>query len=132
MRNKERRLSRDKLVLALGPAFAAGFAVQQLLEILDPLVDKIKLDRKLVLGILSLLVGLALAFGAGLRVLQPLGIANAGIWDGVVTGLIVSARTEGLNPIMRFLGYTKERRKAEAAKGKETEGPEALTLVEGK
>ena len=26
----------EKLVIALGPAFAAGFAVQQLLEILDP------------------------------------------------------------------------------------------------
>jgi hypothetical protein len=29
----------DKFVLALGPVFAAGFAVQRLLEILDPIVQ---------------------------------------------------------------------------------------------
>ena len=71
----------DKLVVALGPAFAAGFAVQQLLEILDGFVVKIKIigkaDKKLILGIVSLIVGLVLAFGAGLRVLQPLGVTNA-------------------------------------------------------
>ncbi|MGD0174858.1 MAG: hypothetical protein ABSC61_10625 [Anaerolineales bacterium] len=43
----------DKLVMALGPAFAAGFAVQRLLEILDPLLDKInfvKENKKLFSG----------------------------------------------------------------------------------
>ena len=64
----------DKLITALGPAFAAGFAVQQLLEILDPIVDiipinKIKLGKRPFFGILSLIVGLVLAFGVGLRVL---------------------------------------------------------------
>jgi len=111
----------DKLITALGPAFAAGFALQQLLEILDPIVDiipikKIKLDKKVFLGILSLIVGLVLAFGVGLRVLQPLGIIDHDFWDGIVTGLIVSAGTEGFNSIMKFLGYSKEKEKADAAK----------------
>ena len=105
----------DKLVVALGPAFAAGFAVQQLLEILGPLVDKIKTDKKLVLGLLSLLIGLGLAFGAGLRVLQPLGVANVPfVLDAIVTALIISAGTEGFNSIMKFLGYTKDKRGQDA------------------
>ena len=105
----------EKLVVALGPAFAAGFAVQQLLEILSPLVDKIKGDKKLVLGIVSLVIGLVLAFGAGLRVLQPLGVANVNfVLDAIVTALIISAGTEGFNSIMKFLGYTKDKRGQDA------------------
>jgi hypothetical protein len=121
----------DKLVVALGPAFAAGLAIQQILEILDPLVTKIigTADKKLVLGLVSFITGLALAFGAGLRVLQPLGITNADFWDAIVTGLIVSAGTEGFNSIMKFLGYIKEKKKGEAAVEKEKAG-EALALVE--
>lgn len=124
----------DKLVVALGPAFAAGFAVQQLLEILDGFVVKIKIigkaDKKLILGIVSLIVGLVLAFGAGLRVLQPLGVTNADFLDGVVTALIVSAGTEGFNSIMKFLGYAKEDKKGGAAESQKKAGPEALSKVE--
>lgn len=124
----------DKLVVALGPAFAAGFAVQQLLELLDPLLDKIKAEwKKALLSIVSLVIGLALAFGAGLRVLQPLGVTNADFWDAIVTGLIVSAGTAGFNSIMKFLGYAKEEKKADAAtKTSEVTGeapPEAYALL---
>jgi hypothetical protein len=122
----------DKLVTALGPAFAAGFAVQQLLEILDPLMDKIKVDKKFLLGIVSLIAGLVLSFGAGLRVLQPLGIAGSDTWDALVTGLIVSAGTEGFNSIMKFLGYSKEKQKANAAEKQSAAGAEALSLVKRK
>jgi hypothetical protein len=120
----------ETIVIALGPVFAAGFAIQQLLEILDPLLDKIKADKKLILGLLSLVIGLALAFGAGLRVLEPLGAKTVGFWDSVVTGLIISAGTEGINSIMKFLGYSKERQKGAAAEQKKTAGEEGLSLVE--
>ena len=106
----------ETLVKALGPIFAAGFAVQQLLEILDPLIMKIigKADKKLVLSIVAFVFGLVLAFGTGLRVLEPLGFANAGIWDTIVTGLVISAGTEGINSILKFLGYTKDKEREEA------------------
>jgi uncharacterized membrane protein len=104
----------DKLVEALGPAFAAGFAVQQLLELLDPIMDKIKVDKKLVLGIVSSAIGLVLALGAGLRVLEPLGVVSAGYWDVIITALIISAGTEGFNSVIKFLGYTKDRRRKAA------------------
>jgi len=123
----------DTLVKALGPAFAAGFAVQQLLEVLDPLIIKIigQADKKLVLGIVAFVLGLALAFGTGLHVLEPLGVANAGIWDTIVTGLVISAGTEGINSVLKFLGYSKEREKAIAAiEKKKATTEDAITLVE--
>ena len=125
----------EKLVIALGPAFAAGFAVQQLLEILDPLIIKIigkSGDKKLVLGLLSLIAGLGLAFGAGLRVLEPLGAPGGDIVDAVVTGLIISAGTEGLNSILKFVGYSKQKMKATAAEAQMKAGTSGMALMKRK
>lgn len=108
----------DELVMALGPAFAAGFAIQRLLEILDPAFDKFKFIKdykKIIIGVVSLIAGLILAFGIGMRVLQPMGVINADFLDAIVTALVISAGTEGFNSIMKFLGYTKEDKKADAA-----------------
>jgi hypothetical protein len=123
----------DTLVIALGPAFAAGFAVQRLLEILDPLLEKIPLVKKykkIILGIVSLIIGLILAFGVGLRVLRPLGVVNADVLDGAVTALIVSAGTEGFNSILKFLGYTKENTKTIAARGRFQNQSDALDDIQ--
>jgi hypothetical protein len=118
----------SELVTALGPAFAAGFAVQRLLEILDSWIvgstDKPYLTtyKKAILATISLAAGFYFSFGAGLRVLKPLGITNNDAIDGIVTALVVSAGTEGFNSIMKFLGYAKENKKAEAADKKSTAG----------
>src|SRR4051812_41787273 len=104
----------EKLVTALGPAFAAGFAVQRLLEILDSWIvgstgnPYLTTYKKAILATISLIAGFALSFGAKLHVLQPLGITDADILDGIVTAFVVSAGTEGFNSIMKFLGYAKE------------------------
>jgi hypothetical protein len=107
----------DTIVLAFGPAFAAGFALQKLLEIFDPLVERlVKNDekaKKMFLGLVSLAAGLALAFGAGIRVLVHLGYSGSDVWDALITALIVSAGTEGINSIMKYLGYAKENKKEE-------------------
>jgi hypothetical protein len=108
----------DKLVVALGPAFAAAFGIQRLLEILDPILDKVsfvKENKKIILGLTSLILGLILSFGIGLRILDPLGVAGVGFLDGVVTALIISAGTDGINSVLKFLGYSKEEKKTEAA-----------------
>jgi hypothetical protein len=123
----------DTLVKALGPVFAAGFAVQQLLEVLDPLIVKIigNADKKLILGIVAFVFGLILAFGTGLCILEPLGVANAGLWDTIVTGLAISAGTEGVNSILKFMGYSKEREKAVAAlEKKKATTADAIALME--
>jgi hypothetical protein len=111
------------LVMALVPAFAAGFAVQRLLEILDPLADRfIGPDRKkTVLALSSLAAGVGFAGGVGLRVLVHLNTYKfAGrferhdLVDLLVTGLVISAGTEGFNSILKFMNYKKEEQKAEA------------------
>lgn len=104
----------DTIVLSLGPAFAAGFALQQLIELFSPLIDRFaKENKKIVVEIISLIFGLILAFGAGLRVLAPLGFAGGDVWDAIITALIISAGTEGINSIMKFLGYAKDVKKEE-------------------
>jgi hypothetical protein len=106
------------VIVALMPAFAAGFAVQRLLEIADPAVERFAKESKgYYLGMLSLIVGFGLAVLADLRVLKNLGAAVDGLkyLDFFVTGLIISAGTEGFNSILKFLSYKKEEKKAESA-----------------
>jgi hypothetical protein len=109
----------DKLITALAPIFAAGLGIQQLGELLSPLLDKISADyKKIVLGLISLTLGLVLAFTAKLHILQLLGVMPAPSLDTVdalVTGLIISGGTEGINSILKFLKYKKEDVKNEAA-----------------
>ncbi len=120
----------DLLVTALGPVFVTGFAVQQLLEIIGPLLEKITSNnekrKKVYLSLLSLIVGMALSFGAGLHVLVAFNASTPYIVDGIVSGLIISGGTEGINSIMKFLGYSKEKEKANAASAKKDAGEEAL------
>src|SRR5467141_205674 len=113
----------DKLVTALAPVFAAGFAVQQLLEILTSFLDAwpgFQKYKKVILGFVSLAIGLALAFGVdALRVLQPLFMDPSGkptaqinpLLDHLVTALVISAGTEGVNSILKFVKYAKEDKK---------------------
>jgi hypothetical protein len=116
----------DKLITALAPVFAAGLGIQQLTEILDPILDKIASDyKKVFLGVVSLAAGLALAFGAELQVLHLLGILEPdkrAFLDAVLTGLIISGGTEGINSILKFLKYKKEETKNEAASKTPTDG----------
>lgn len=106
------------LVTALAPAFAAGVAVQRLIEIADhPLTKAIgEENKKGGLGLLSLFAGLCLSYGLGLRVLIHLGVIDSNVvafLDYFVTGLIVSAGTEGFNSILKFASYKKDEKKAE-------------------
>jgi hypothetical protein len=111
-------ISMETLVKALGPAIVAAFAVQQLLELLDPGVvrlfrlegndEKDKKKKRLVLGIVSLIVGLVLAFGVDeMRVLQNLGVADVDFLDAIVTAVIISGGTEGSNSVLKILEYLK-------------------------
>lgn len=106
----------ESLVFAIAPVFVAGFAVQQLLELISPIIERISSNKKPILNLFSLFFGLTLAGWGGFSVLLPLGFSSApDLIDVIVTGLVVSAGTEGINSILKFLGYTKEKKKAEAA-----------------
>lgn len=82
------------------------------MELVDPWIPE--KGKKRLIGAIALGVGITLAWAAELRVLEPLGIADAEVADIAVTALVVSAGTEGFNSIMKFLGYKKEEKKAEA------------------
>jgi len=107
----------DELMQSLAPVLIAGIAIQQILEALDPLVVKVAAEdeKKIVMGVIALLAGLALAFGVGLRVLQPMGILVPDALDAFVTALAIGAGTEAFNSIQKYLDYIKEEKKGDAS-----------------
>jgi hypothetical protein len=122
----------DELIKALAPAFAAGFAVQQLLELVDAIFlgRLIGPNKKAILGVISFLAGLGVST-AGIRVLATLGMNNARMngLDIFVTALIVSGGTEGFNSILKFLSYKKEEVKGEAAQAQQSAGAGAVATL---
>jgi hypothetical protein len=133
----------DKLITALAPVFAAGFAVQQLVEILTSILDldsreSFQKYKKAILAVVSLVLGLVLAYNDYLRVLQPLFAQDVTdpvtkaptvippYLDYIVTALVISAGTEGINSILKFLKYKKEETKIDAAAKLSSTGARAL------
>ncbi len=110
----------ENLIVAFAPAFAAALGLQQLIEVLDPVFFWLKEHKGAVLKPLSFVAGLALSTYAGLRVLSHLGYTGGDMWDVLITALIISSGTEGFNSILKFLGYSKEKKSVEVKKEKET------------
>lgn len=115
------------IVKALAPAFAAGLAIQHANELLDPLVSKIagsEVLKKTYMGWLSLLFGALVTGLLQVRVISVITGAKTGSdgLDFVVTALVISTGTEGVNSIIKFLGYAKDQKKAAAAAGESAAG----------
>jgi hypothetical protein len=118
----------DELVRGLGPAFAAGLAIQQLLELADPLLDQLgKTVKSYVTSIVALVLGFLLAGFGVLQVLGPLGADVPNWMEVLVTGLIISGGTEGINSILKFLGYAKESQKGDAKEKAASNPPTDVT-----
>lgn len=129
-----------KYVTQLGPAFAAGFSVQQIVEVVDSLIvwsgkwkpsnDGTVPQKKAVLSLFSL--GLAtllvlLDSNHYLDILQAIGASNGKAQSagtqavGVLISIaFISAGTEGFNSLLKWLTYKKEDAKATAAQNKGT------------
>jgi hypothetical protein len=106
------------LVKALTVPFAAGFIVQRLLELLDPFTTaKIKdpNTKKLVLGMISVVVGWSLAGFAHIEVFAALQKPLPYVLDIFFSGVFISAGTEGFNSLIKFANYKKEATKGDAA-----------------
>jgi hypothetical protein len=109
----------DEIAKSLGPTFAAGFAVQRALEILDTLFGGMGVlgnYKKFIFSVVSLGMGLWIAYGAQLEMIHTLAsnISMSHGLDKFITGLVISGGTEGFNSIMKFLNYKKEQTKADA------------------
>jgi len=113
--------------------FVAGFIVQRLLEIVDP-ISTAKLkdpnQKKIVLGLLSLVIGCTLAGFMGIRIFHALNdnFSNVPV-DILLSGIFISAGTEGFNSLLKFANYKKETSKADAAEKISQLKSEQLALV---
>ena len=121
------------IVKALAPLFTAGFAIQQLTELLggalsisDPARQKIEpATKKLYIKVVATIVGAVFVYFSHMKVLGALGYDVSGWVDYPLGALIVGGGTEGINSIMKFLGYAKEDKKLSAANQKATATPAA-------
>ena len=111
------------ITTGLVPAFVAGFAVQQLLELLDPIISRITKSsgqaddlKKSVMNVIAIGFAAVITFGSDdIRILSALGIKPDPWFDGVVTMFVISAGTNGVNSILKFMSYKKEEAKVDAA-----------------
>ena len=113
---------------------AIGFAFQQLLQVIgDPLssiaITSVKNGKygvlapdgtpmlpsgisdvdakKILLGVMSITLGSAIALSLNsVRILQAVGLTSQ--WDWFITGLIISAGTEGANSVVKLMQYVKD------------------------
>jgi len=114
-------------------AFAAGFSIQQLLEILDPFISllfKTPASKKSTLGVISLLLGGVIAFSGQIHIFKILGATAIPEWlDTFLTAVFISAGTEGFNSILKFANYKKEAAKTSAADEKSKLSAKELSTV---
>lgn len=82
------------IIAALAPVFAAGLALQQALEWLDPILSRLgDTGESYATSSNSVIAGFALAWFGGFSVLGPLG-AEVPAWiEVIVTGLVISGGT---------------------------------------
>jgi dolichol kinase len=99
----------DTLMKVVGPVFVASFALQQLLELLDPILEAIiRNHKKWILSVVSFAGGLLLSIGLGLRILVPLGVSVADWADALITALFLTGGTKGINDLLKLIGYKKQ------------------------
>ena len=105
----------NPLVESLGPVFIVSFALQQLIELLDPILDRvIKAHKGWILSVIELVSGLFLTLALGLRILQPFGITRLPGLDVILTALFVTGGTKWLNDLLKIITYKKQEVKAQA------------------
>lgn len=103
----------NQLIEALAPILIASFAIQQLIELLDPILDAvIKPHKEWMLSVVAFIAGLVLTLVLGLRILAPFGITRFPWIDVILTTLFITGGTKGVNDLMKLIGYKKEEVKA--------------------
>ncbi|HYM77084.1 MAG TPA: hypothetical protein VE377_14015 [Candidatus Dormibacteraeota bacterium] len=127
----------EELAKTLTVPFAAGFVVQRFLEIVDPFTVKFIKDpatKKIVLGIVSLSIGMALAASLHLRIFHDLLQFDCddllmNLLDYFATGVFISGGTEGFNSLLKFANYKKEATKGDAVNKLKDASSDAIKKV---
>jgi protein-S-isoprenylcysteine O-methyltransferase Ste14 len=103
----------DQVMRALAPAVIASIALQQVIELADPVLDRfVRAHKKWILSALSLALALILTLAFGFRLLGPLNHAAPPWLDVLVTCLFLVGGTKAFNDLLKWIGYSKEARKA--------------------
>lgn len=122
-------LDAAKIAGALAPAFTAGFAVQQTIELVDTVFSlkeegwwanlvKNPALKKLITSLIGLLLAIVLVAGGKFDVIGPLLSADAHLpsfISGLITVIFISGGTEGFNSLLKFISWKKEEAKSNAA-----------------
>lgn len=109
----------NDFISLLAPAIVVGFALQQLIEILDPLLNNaLKWNKKWLLSIASFLVGLLLTLLLDIRLLRSFGVARMPLLDALLSALVITGITKGSNDLIKLIGYKKEESKLALKKRK--------------
>lgn len=104
----------NELVDALAPALVVSVALQQLIELTDPVLDKfLKAHKKWILSAAAVVIGVTLAGVLHLRILEPLGVPCPDLLDLLLTAFFLSGGTKAFNDLIKIVGYKKEESKAE-------------------
>lgn len=104
----------NQLIEALAPAFVISLALQQLIELLDPVLEAVvKPHKKWILAAVSFILGLLLTLVFDLRIMAAIGVTRLPVLDRLMTALIVTGGTKGINDLVKFIGYKKDEVKAE-------------------
>lgn len=115
----------EALIKGLAPAFAAGVALQALIEWLDGQVferlikllykeemsEEDKKKRKAgIIRTIAITIGVVLAVSLDMEVLETImEKGDLGILDNLVAGFVVSMGTDGVNQIVKFVEKAKEK-----------------------
>ena len=115
------------IVKALAPAFVAGFAVQQAVELVSSMAafisnfdNNVKL-KKAALSVVALVFSIFIVCALHLdvmKVFNPGDDCPSPFWHAVITIVFISAGTEGFNSLLKWISYKKEDAKASAAEKK--------------
>ena len=108
---------------AVSAALVVAFAIQQIIEILDS-ISSVVFDtdkqpelvgkKKLLLKLCSLGLGIFAAAAMNIDVLAGV-TAIASQWHLPISAVALAGGTEGVNSVLKYLGYAKENKKNDAA-----------------
>ena len=93
---------------SLGPVIITGFALQQLLELIDPLLDRFARQHKSLLhSLIAFVISLVLCLLLDLHALRPFGVTGLPGLDTLLTALLITGGTRWVNDLVKVLSYKK-------------------------
>jgi len=99
----------ETLAKVLGPGLVAAMAIQQLLELADPVLEKwVQPHKKWILSAIALGMALIVTLGLRFRLLASLGYEEAPWLDVILTALFLTSGTKGFNDLIKWMSYKKE------------------------